>query len=294
MSSQIFQWPTLAGKDISEQCDVAIVGSGCGGAALAMRLAEAGKSVVIIERGGYYTKEDFDQRELNMLARIAGGRGLDTSADGSIALTYGNNVGGASVHYWADSYRLPEDRAAQWRDVFGMEGHDSKILTRHFAEIEKNLNIHPAADAYVNRMNALVRDAAQKLGWVVHRVPQARRGCVASGFCMQGCAYDAKQSQLVTYVPRALAAGARLYADTRAIGLRFSRAASGRLAMCCPGSGDGAAHIGASRSGRQGRGDRCRWIQYPGVAATLRIAAALVSPRGELLLQSLSHGARPL
>ncbi len=222
MSGQIFQWPALAGKDTTEHCDVAIVGSGCGGAALAMRLAEAGKDVVIIERGGYYTKEDFDQRELNMLARIDGGRGLDTSADGSISLTYGNNVGGASVHYWADSYRLPEDRAAQWSEVFGMEGHDSKILAKHVTQIEKDLHVHLAGDAYVNRMNAIVRDTAQQLGWVVHRVPQARRGCIASGFCMQGCAYDAKQSQLVTYVPRALAAGARLYADTRATALRFS------------------------------------------------------------------------
>jgi choline dehydrogenase-like flavoprotein len=33
---------------------------------------------------------------------------------------------------------------------------------------------------------------------------------------MQGCAYNAKQSQLVTHVPRALELGARLYADTRA------------------------------------------------------------------------------
>lgn len=33
---------------------------------------------------------------------------------------------------------------------------------------------------------------------------------------MQGCSYDAKQSQLVTYVPRALAAGAELFADTLA------------------------------------------------------------------------------
>ncbi|HYO64780.1 MAG TPA: NAD(P)-binding protein [Archangium sp.] len=84
--------------DVSESCDVCIIGSGCGGAALGARLAERGRSVVMLEQGGYYTRADFDQRETNMLAKVDGGRGLDTSTDLSVALTYGNNVGGASVH----------------------------------------------------------------------------------------------------------------------------------------------------------------------------------------------------
>lgn len=222
------QWPELAGADVEERCDVVVIGSGCGGASAAARLAEAGLDVVIVEQGGYYTKNDFDQREVNMLARIDGGRGLHASEDASVNLTYGNNVGGASVHYWADSYRLPRDRLQQWHSL-GMEGHDSELLTRHFTEIEQDLNVHPATDAYVNRMNQLLHDGAERLGWHVARVPQARKACVASGHCMQGCAYDAKQSQLVTYVPRALAAGARLYADCRAEQLAFDGRRAKRL-----------------------------------------------------------------
>jgi choline dehydrogenase-like flavoprotein len=42
-----------------------------------------------------------------------------------------------------------------------------------------------------------------------------RTGCVGSGYCLIGCAYDAKQGAL-TYLPRADAAGAALYADVRA------------------------------------------------------------------------------
>ncbi len=214
----ILDWHELsaAGRDVVEKCDVCVIGSGCGGASFAVRLAEAGKSVVIVEQGGYYTKDDFDQREVHMLAKIDGGRGLDASDDLSISLTYGNNVGGASVHYWADSYRTPPDRLVEWRDVFGIEGHGEAELAPHFQEIERDLSVHAAEDLYVNRMNALLAQGARALGWHVSRVPQARKACRASGHCMQGCAYDAKQSQLVTYLPRAIAAGARLYADTRA------------------------------------------------------------------------------
>jgi choline dehydrogenase-like flavoprotein len=208
--------------DVSESCDVCIIGSGCGGAALAARLAERGRSVVMLEQGGYYTRADFDQRETNMLAKVDGGRGLDTSTDLSVSLTYGNNVGGASVHYWADSYRTPPDRLRLWEETYGLQGHTEAILQPHFEQIEKDLHVHLADDTYVNRMNQLVREGAEKLGWHVARVPQARKNCVRSGYCMLGCAYDAKQSQLVTYLPRMVAAGGRLYADCRAERLVFA------------------------------------------------------------------------
>jgi choline dehydrogenase-like flavoprotein len=204
------------GRAVSERADVCVIGSGCGGASLAAWLSERGRSVVLLEQGGYYTKDDFDQREVNMLAKIDGGRGAHASEDSAVSLTYGNNVGGASVHYWADSYRTPADRLLEWRGEFGIQGHGPEILEPYFAEIERDLNVHPAEDPYANRMNVLFRDAARSLQWSVTRVPQARKACRASGHCMQGCSYDAKQSQLVTYVPRALAAGARLYADVRA------------------------------------------------------------------------------
>lgn len=202
-------------QDVVESCDVCVIGTGCGGASLAARLAERGRDVVLLEQGGYYTSRDFDQREVNMLAKIDGARGLDASHDLSASLTYGNNVGGASVHYWADSYRTPADRLELWEREHGLEGHDLATLTPHFEQIERDLHVHTVDDSYVNRMNALLKQGADALGWRVAKVPQARSGCARSGFCMQGCAYDAKQSQLVTYVPRALAAGARLYADAR-------------------------------------------------------------------------------
>jgi choline dehydrogenase-like flavoprotein len=208
-------------SDVTESCDVCIIGSGCGGASLAARLAERGHGVVVLEQGGYYTRADFDQRETNMLAKVDGGRGLDTSVDLSVALTYGNNVGGASVHYWADSYRTPPDRLRLWEEQYGLKGHTEAILAPHFAQVEQDLHVHLADDTYVNRMNQLIREGAEKLGWHVARVPQARKGCVRSGYCMVGCAYDAKQSQLVSYLPRMVNAGGRLYSDCRAERLVF-------------------------------------------------------------------------
>ena len=64
-----------------ETVDVVVIGTGCGGAVMASRLARAGKSVLMLERGGFYLprRGDFDQREDDMFARIDGGRGLHAS-----------------------------------------------------------------------------------------------------------------------------------------------------------------------------------------------------------------------
>lgn len=197
-----------------ETVDVVIIGSGCGAATTGKELAAAGHNVLMLERGGYYTTErgDFDQRSDAMAARIDGDRALGTSSNGELSLMYGNCVGGASVHYWGDSWRLPDDRAKEFEKM-GVEHHSCADLAPHFDRIEKDLNIHVHGPEYYNRMNQIFDEAASRLGWHVEGVPQARKNCAGSGHCFQGCSYDAKQSQLVTHIPAFTKAGGRIFAD---------------------------------------------------------------------------------
>jgi choline dehydrogenase-like flavoprotein len=221
MSGRIYEYRDLAGSE-TIRAEVCIIGSGCGGATLAKRLAELGRDVVILERGGYYPSSSFDQDELNMNAKLSDNRSLKTASDNATVLLSGNNVGGASVHYWADSYRTPGDRLALWADRYGVAGHGLADLGPAWDELTETLHVHPAEDEFFNRMNQLVRDGSVRLGWRGDRVPQARQYCQKSGHCMQGCSYDAKKSQLVTHIPRAISLGTRLYADVRADRLTLS------------------------------------------------------------------------
>jgi choline dehydrogenase-like flavoprotein len=215
LAAQVREWSHLT-KSATEEVDAVVVGSGCGGAIVARELAQAGKRVLMLERGGFSLprRGDFDQREDDMFARIDGGRGLDTTDTGQLALTYGRNVGGASVHYWADTWRTPTDRLERWASEFGVTGHSVEELTPYFERLERDLHVHAARPEKRNVMNQLFLEGAEKDGLPWEPVMQARdERCIGSGYCMQGCAYDGKQSQLVTTLPQALSFGARLYAD---------------------------------------------------------------------------------
>lgn len=213
--NNLFQYTDIK-KDTVIRTQVCVIGSGCGGATLAKKLTDYGIDVVVLEQGGYYAASDMDQNELNMAGKLSANRNFSTSHDAGTFLTYGANVGGASVHYWADSYRTPQFKLDEWSGQFGIEGHGSSDLEPAFVELEKELNIHEPDDEFFNPMNLKLRDAAHHLGWKGHKVPQARKHCQKSGHCMQGCVYNAKQSQIVTHIPKMLDQGGRLFADAMA------------------------------------------------------------------------------
>src|SRR5437660_5989934 len=55
--------PLAITGDTTLDCDAVVIGSGAGGGVVAGELAVAGKSVVILEKGGYYADGDFTLRE---------------------------------------------------------------------------------------------------------------------------------------------------------------------------------------------------------------------------------------
>jgi choline dehydrogenase-like flavoprotein len=202
---------------VREKADVCVVGTGAGGAVVAAILAEAGARVIVLEKGGFYTAEDFSQREDDMLGKIEGGHGFTTSSDGATTFTYAECVGGSTVHYWADTFPIPPDRLALWNERFGVE-HTVESLKPSLERVSRIMHVVRAPEELLNENNRLVRAGMAALGWQDHGdvVTQARRGCVGSGYCQLGCAYNAKMSTLITYVPMASRAGAVIYADAPA------------------------------------------------------------------------------
>ena len=106
--------------DLTLRAEVCVIGSGAGGAVVAKELAEAGRDVIVLEQGGHYTKDDFTQREDEMMPLLYEDMGQRATTDGSIVILQGRNVGGSTVHNLCYCFRTPAPILEMWRREDGV------------------------------------------------------------------------------------------------------------------------------------------------------------------------------
>lgn len=219
------------------EVDFAIVGTGAGGGTLACKLAEYGFSVVAFDAGPYWRPlEDFASDEYHQGKlywqdeRIVDGENpLELGANNS-----GCSVGGSTVHFAMVSLRFrPEWFKSRSQLGYGVDWPlDWREMWRYYGEVEQALKIagpvtypwgpkrprYPYRPHELNAAALVLARGAEALGIQWTSTPlatlSAPRGlahpCVYRGMCVIGCSTNAKQSVLVTWLPRALAAGAEI------------------------------------------------------------------------------------
>ena len=196
------------------QCDVAIVGSGAGAGISAEMLTRAGLSVILVEEGPLRSSSDFHQLEAEAYPSLYQESAARKTADKAITILQGRCVGGSTTVNWTSSFRTPPDTLAYWREHFGLDGFAVADMAPWFAQAERRLSIQPWL-APPNDNNELLRKAAQRLGIEASVISRNVKSCWNLGSCGMGCPTNAKQSMLVTTLPAALDAGARLLVQTR-------------------------------------------------------------------------------
>ncbi len=206
----------------------AVVGSGSGGAVVARTLAEAGVPVLVLEEGGRFTAADFTQREEEMFPALYRAAAQQFTEDGLVNVLQGSCYGGSTVVNTADCVPIPAAVLAHWRRHFGVS-FDEEELEASRARVFAALRVSRIPRGQVNANNALVLEAGARVGLATGSFDHNRVGCVGSGYCLIGCAYDAKLGTHLSYLPAALAAGAEVYTDLRAE--RIERRARGELAV---------------------------------------------------------------
>jgi cholesterol oxidase len=223
--------------------DVVVIGSGFGGSVAALRLAEKGYSVAVLEAGRRFADADFAKTSWRLrrylwapaigcygIQRITLLRAAKGQKGAGVMVLSGAGVGGGSLVYANTLYRpLPDFYTdPQWRDVADWADE----LGPHYDQAERMLGV-----VTYDRMTApdeAMKKVAERMG-VGHTfrltpvgvylgkpgetVPDPyfggagpeRTGCLHCGQCMTGCRHGAKNTLMKNYLHLAEGLGAKIF-----------------------------------------------------------------------------------
>jgi cholesterol oxidase len=224
--------------------DAIVVGSGFGGGVAACRLAEAGKRVVVLERGRRFGPDDFvddpdDAAELIWHANVNPGGLFDVRMMRDVTVITAAGLGGGSLVYANVQLRAPAAVFDEgWPDAI-----DRSELDPWYTRTEEALEpvTTPANPALpkVGAFAAAARHAgreAELLPIAVHfgaarkhpfsGVPQ--QGCANLGRCDIGCPLHSKNTVDITYIARAETHGAEVRTHHLVTGLTPPKGDDGR------------------------------------------------------------------
>jgi cholesterol oxidase len=224
--------------------DFIIIGSGFGGSVSALRLAEKGYSVAVLERGKRWRTEDFPKTSWNVrkflwapLLRCFGIQAITTLRD--VLIFHGCGVGGGSLVY-ANTLLVPPDEVFEdprWRSL----GPWKQDLAEHYATAQRMLGATTAICP--TESDHLLREIAHDMGrgetyhptqvgvffgepgktvpdpYFDGRGPE-RAGCVQCGGCMVGCRHNAKNTLDKNYLYLAEALGVQVIPETEVLDIR--------------------------------------------------------------------------
>ena len=189
--------------DVVENVDVCIIGSGAAGAVLAKEFVEKGKTVVLLEKGGYYEEKDMNQRDIDMMPLLWKNSGFNFDDKMRIAIAQGSCLGGSTIINDAVCFDTPTKVRDEWKKL-GVN-FSNQEWSDNFQRVNSFLHVTPVSDPELNRNNQMLMRGAQLLGLTEGK--KNHRNCVdcmQCGFCHLGCHYGTKQNVLVTYIHEAM------------------------------------------------------------------------------------------
>jgi len=224
---------------VIDKYDVLIVGSGFGGSVAALRLAEKGYRVAVLEAGRRYGPEDFartnwDLRRSLWIPKLFCHGILRLTLLRDVLVGSGAGVGGGSLVY---ANTLPVPR----REVFGRPDWPAGVdweseLAPHYATARRMLGA--TTNPRLTRADEVLKECADDIGKGAtfhptevavffgepgRAVPDPyfggegpeRSGCVFCGGCMVGCRHNAKNTLDKNYLYLAEKLGVDIYPETQ-------------------------------------------------------------------------------
>jgi choline dehydrogenase-like flavoprotein len=181
-----------------------VVGSGAAGAIVAYRLAERGRSVLVLERGLHLHPSQFSDDEVKQISNLYADGALQLSRDFSFQVLQGMCVGGSTVVNNAVCFDLPNEVLQDWNSRGA--GLEQQRLAKSFEAVRDLVQVRRPPSAHLQRGAEKFVEGAEKLGLTQpqHEVKVVEANiadCPGSGYCNIGCPYGTKLSMLDKVLP---------------------------------------------------------------------------------------------
>lgn len=202
------------------EAEVVVIGTGAGGAALAAELAERGVVVAMIEAGRYMTRRHFAGRPVDRMRRLWSSAGMTFSVGRPpISIATGRLVGGTTAINSGTSFPTPAGVLESWRGAGLGDDFAPEHFQRYLDPVLAELQVAPGDPRHLGRIADKIAAGAEALDLEHGPLPRNAPDCDGQGVCILGCPTDAKRSTNVSYVPRAIQAGASLFTGIPVTGL---------------------------------------------------------------------------
>lgn len=189
--------------------DFAIIGSGYGGFIPALRLAEAGFSVVVLEKGKAFADSDFKQSYSPAYFRKL----YDCwyTSDYQAFFTTSRILGGGSVLNAGASIKAPSEAFDALKHGKRLWPQDISRLTLdpYYDLVERELGIRQIAWNEVSKAGGKFASILNVAGHKCERASFNFQNCVQCGFCQAGCRFGRKNTGVTTYIEKSRRLGAK-------------------------------------------------------------------------------------
>jgi choline dehydrogenase-like flavoprotein len=202
--------------------EVAVIGSGPGGAVTAMTLASKGHDIILLEEGPHLRLDSCPPFSLEEMRQKYRWGGLNPALGApKVPLVEACCVGGGSEINSGLYLRTPPEILDLWRDRFAVQYLKETDLAPHFDACESAIGVQ------LNPMrqptaSIKMKIGAERLGWKTIEVPRCFKYSEAP--TPDGILRGKRQSMTETLVPSAQGLGCRLVPDTRVEKLERTRA----------------------------------------------------------------------
>jgi choline dehydrogenase-like flavoprotein len=194
-----------------------VIGSGAAGSILALRFAQAGRRVLVLERGPHVDPRDFTDDEVDQYLRLYNEGALQLATNFSLQVLQGMCVGGGTTINNALCLPPPRPVLEDW----AQRGVDPAALEAGIAEIRSLLEVTPIREATTTPAARRFAKAVRELGLpgeLELMEANITAACRGTGYCNIGCAYGAKRAALDALLPLAQAEhGLELMADVEVV-----------------------------------------------------------------------------